>query len=122
MEILAALMVSLFYLLPVLWLIATFIVAHAASQRNRSAVAWWLVAFFYSPPLAALFLIAFPDQPKEIAIAGAGHNKVGNINVVDDYRTADVSGKSSSGSGFNTVAFILVALFAVIVVASMVAK
>jgi len=51
-------------ILIILWLLAVAPVAVAAHERGRSALAWALAATLYSPPLAALFLIAFPMRER----------------------------------------------------------
>jgi len=55
---------NIFMILAMLYVVLIAPVAVAAHERGRSALAWALAATLYSPPLAALFLIAFPMRER----------------------------------------------------------
>lgn len=55
----------MFFVLLV-WIIFSIVVGYAAAARGRSSIGWFLVALFFSPIIAVLFLIAFPSRRDEL--------------------------------------------------------
>lgn len=59
-------MIELLVLL-IVWLVPlSFIVARAAKERGRGrGWAWFFAALFFTPPMAALLLLAFPVRAQQ---------------------------------------------------------
>lgn len=49
----------------IVWLILCFCIAAAASERGREGAAWFFLAFFLSPLIAAILLAVFPNLKQE---------------------------------------------------------
>lgn len=49
----------------IIWFVLCLCIAGAASERGREGAAWFFLAFFLSPLIAVILLLAFPNLKHE---------------------------------------------------------